>query len=342
MSRVQEGALLDGLAAGYRLDLDGPAYIRHLVETVAPLLDRGSGVIAYTYDARNPASPLIEHLATSERFDPAWLPVFNTAVEAAGIDRSSARYPTGFRAWGHLVCGQASMVPAMRPFLPFFALFNGAKDAFAFNARDASGHGLWISAPLPSTAEVTPARLTLFSRFAAHLASAMRLRKSTGAILPAAVLQPSGELLDAKEDAVSAREELRRATRAFEKARSHAMRTNVDLATKQWRPLVDSRWSLLDQYDTDGKRFVVAMENGPPTPVSCKELSERELQVMTQSNLGHTDKEIAYELGLASSTVRVLLHRAFRKLGASTRREALSRFRALDAHRASEKNDNDE
>ena len=50
---------------------------------------------------------------------------------------------------------------------------------------------------------------------------------------------------------------------------------------------------------------------------------------MTQAHLGHTDKVIAYELGLSASTVRVLLHRATRKLGASTRREALARFDAL-------------
>lgn len=330
MSLVKEGALLDCLAASYRLDLDGSAYVRHLVDTAAPLLDRGFGVIAYTYDARDPARPRIEHLTASKRFDPSWLPAFNTAVEAAGVDRSSERHPTGFRAWGHLVCGQASTVPAMQPFLPLFAHFGGSRDAFAVNALDASGRGLWLAAPLPSTAKVPATRITLFSRFAAHLTSALRLRHTSTAAAPAAVLQPSGALLDAREDVIAARDELRRATLAFESARTNEMRAQVEVATKRWRPLVDSRWALLDQFDTDGQRFVVAMENAPPTLVRCNELSERELHVMTQCSLGHTDKEIAYELGLAPSTVRVLLHRAVHKLGASSRREALELFRARE------------
>ena len=37
--------------------------------------------------------------------------------------------------------------------------------------------------------------------------------------------------------------------------------------------------------------------------------------------LGHSNKVISYELGLAWSTVRVLVHRAARKLGVGTRKE---------------------
>lgn len=336
MSLLKEGAFLDCLAASYRLDLDGGAYVHHLVGEAAPLLDRGFGVIAYTYDARDPARPLIEHLATSERFDPSWLSTFNSAVESAGIDRGRERHPTGFRAWGHLTCGQASAVPAMRPFLPLFSHFGGSQDAFAVNALDASGRGLWLAAPLPSTARIPPPHVSLFTRFAAHLTSALRLRNAS-ADTPAphaAVLRPDGALLDARDDAVAAREDLRRATLAFERARSREMRSREELASKRWRPLVVSRWSLLDEFDTDGQRFIVAVENAPPTPTSCEVLSERELQIMTQAHLGHTDKEIAYELGLAASTVRVLLHRAVHKLGASTRGEALARFHELTQRRS--------
>ncbi len=334
-----EGAILDCLAASYRLDLEGAEYVRHLVEAAAPLLDRGLGVIAYTYDARDRERPTIDHFATSKRFDPSWLPPYYAAVEAAGHD--GPPYPTGFQAWRHMMCGQASAVAKMRPFLPLFAHIGGSRDTFAVNALDASGRGLWLGAPLPSTTKVPARRITLFTRFAAHLTSALRLRRSAGTSKPlrAAVLSPNGTLLDAEkgEGVVEAREELRLATVAFDQARTKKMRGDVELATRRWRPLVVSRWSLLDEFDSDGRRFVVAVENGPPTRPPRKDLSEREHQVMTQAHLGHTDKVIAYELGLSCSTVRVLLHRATRKLGASTRREALARFDALTKERVEEK-----
>ncbi len=332
---TREGAFLDCLAASYRLDLDGAEYVRLLVEEAAPLLDHGLGVIAYTYDARDRERPTIDHFATSKRFDPRWLKPYYEAVETAGLD--GPPYPTGFETWKHMTCGQASAVAKMRPFLPIFAHIGGARDTFAVNAVDASGKGLWLGAPLPSTAKVPAARLTLFERFASHLTSALRLRRTAGRSKPrpSAVLSPNGKLLDAEEGGgvVEAREELRRATLAFDRARTKKMRDDVGLATKRWRPLVVSRWSLIDEFDTDGRRFVVAIENAPPTRPPRKDLSEREHQVMTQAHLGHSDKVIAYELGLSTSTVRVLLHRATKKLGASTRREALARFDALTKER---------
>ena len=175
-------------------------------------------------------------------------------------------------------------------------------------------------------------QVRLFTRFAAHLTAAHRVRRNAGPRKPeaAAVLSPNGALLDAGggKGVAHARDELRRATLAFDEARTKK-RSDVETGTRRWRPLVTSRWSLLDDFDTDGRRFVVAVENSPPTRLPRTALSEREHQVMTQAHLGHTDKLIAYELGLAHATVRVLMHRAMRKLGASTRRDALARFDAL-------------
>jgi DNA-binding CsgD family transcriptional regulator len=324
---------LDCLAASYRLDLDSDAYVRNMVDVATPLLDRGLGVMAYTYEVRDASPPVIDHFALSERFDPAWLPPFYAAVDASVSDVRSSRHPKGFHAWVDLRCAQASAVPKMRPFLPFFAHIGGSRDAFALNALDASGHGLWLGAPLPTTKRVPAKHVELFTRLAAHLTSGFRLRRRVGTSKPrpAAILSARGKMLHAENEAgvVAAREELRDAALAFENARTKKARADVGGATQRWRPLVVSRWSLLDDFDTDGRRFVVAVENSPPTRPPRKDLSEREHEVLTQAHMGHSNKVIAYELGLSDSTVRVLLHRAARKLGASTREEALARFDAL-------------
>lgn len=325
--------MLDCLEAAYRMDLDGAAYVNHVAERAATVLDRGLGVLAYTYVAKAGAPPSIDHHGTSQRFDPQWLPRFYGAIGEANRPDGNSTNPTGYEAWNHLTCGQASQVPGMRPFLPYFRLIGGARDTFAMNAFDASGHGLWLGAPMKVARRASKGTIELFTRFAAHLTSAVRMRR-TGRTKqrPAAVLSVGGALLDAQGDEpVEARAELRRATLAFDEARVRRGPADADEVMRRWRPLVVSRWSLLDEFDTDGKRFVVAVENGPPTRPPRRDLSEREHQVLTQAHLGHSNKVIAYELGLSSSTVRVLLHRAARKLGVRTRAEALQKFRELAA-----------
>lgn len=322
--------ILDCLAAGYRLELDDDAYLRSLLDVATPLFDAGLGVIGYTYDAKDLGEPKIDRFIWSERFDPNWLPPFYESLAKSKTDVADPTHPTGFAAWGTLTCGQASQLEGMRDILPHFAHIGGSVDSFAVNALDASGRGLWLGAPLPTTDRIPSSTIALFGRLAAHLTSAGRIRRAAKPTR-AAVLSPRGKLLDASGgDAVAeARDQLRDATLAFDEARSKKMRRNPNGATQQWRPLVESRWSLLDEFDTDGKRFVVALENAPPTRARRTDLSERELQVLTQAHLGHSNKEIAYELGLAASTVRVLLHRAARKLKATTREQAIARFDAL-------------
>ena len=101
---MKVAALLDCVSAGYRLDLDDTEYVRNLVREAAPLLDRGLGVLGYTYDTDDPSGPRVRQFAFSEGFDPAWLPRFYKALEVHGTDGESTR-PIGFSTWGHMPCG---------------------------------------------------------------------------------------------------------------------------------------------------------------------------------------------------------------------------------------------
>jgi len=56
-------------------------------------------------------------------------------------------------------------------------------------------------------------------------------------------------------------------------------------AMENWRGLVDGRWSLVDRFDSDGKRFVVAVKNDPEAR-DPRGLSRREQQVSELVGLG--------------------------------------------------------
>ena len=92
-----------------------------------------------------------------------------------------------------------------------------------------------------------------------------------------------------------------------------------------------ARWTVVDRFERDGKRYVVAQQSVDESAPAA-DLAPRERAVLAAAAAGQHDKLIAYDLGLADSTVRVLLLRAKRKLGARSRAEAVARFRESLAH----------
>lgn len=120
----------------------------------------------------------------------------------------------------------------------------------------------------------------------------------------------------------AARELLRRAVSALEASRAPARKAGRCAWHARRGALLGGHWSLLDSIELDGRRYVVVCDStsGAHGPEA---LSPRERQVVAYAKLGHHSKLIAFELGIADSTVRVLLSRAAAKLGVRTRLELL-------------------
>jgi DNA-binding CsgD family transcriptional regulator len=179
-------------------------------------------------------------------------------------------------------------------------------------------------AGLPPRREVA-----LLSRLATHIGAGLRLRRRLEAAERAqrvdeaeAILTPSGKLEHAAGPAQEkdARAALASATRAVDRARGKLRRADPDEAVALWRTLVSGRWSLIDHFDHDGRRYVVAHRNQMlDARATLSALSDRERQAAMMAALGHTNKLIAYELGVSLSAVASYLARATQKLGASSR-----------------------
>jgi DNA-binding CsgD family transcriptional regulator len=77
-----------------------------------------------------------------------------------------------------------------------------------------------------------------------------------------------------------------------------------------------------------------ALASGPEDDglrVANRNLTKREKEVLAKVLLGFSNKVIAYDLGIAHATVRVLLHRAMVKFGVRKREALLARLHAAMA-----------
>lgn len=95
-----------------------------------------------------------------------------------------------------------------------------------------------------------------------------------------------------------------------------------------------TRWSVVQRFVHDG--FHYQIRRRPLTEPPSRRLTQREDQVLAHLCEGRSNKAIAYTLGVAPSTVGVLVYRASAKLGARTRRELLSAYVQLKRGREAE------
>jgi DNA-binding CsgD family transcriptional regulator len=121
---------------------------------------------------------------------------------------------------------------------------------------------------------------------------------------------------------------IREAARLVDKARGPLRNQDPEEALRLWEGLVRGRWTLLDWFDTDGRRFVLAKPNAPRI-VDPRGLSQIEAQVATYASYGESSKMIGYRLGLSSSYVSRLLRDAMRKLGVKTQPQLVEKMRGI-------------
>ncbi len=228
------------------------------------------------------------------------------------------------RLFGRSCAGTASQVSGIRvepAALPQFRMLwkPPVIDSLGIVAAGPDGRGLCISLALLELQSLSKRELTLLTRVAAHLGSGHRLRTHEGhdpLARAEAILSPSGKLLHAEASAKDHRLELDEGRKRRQEARS--TRHDAERALEIWRGLVAGRWSLVDHFDTDGKRLILAMKNAPDVGREG-DLTARERSVATMAAMGHRDKEIAYALGLTLSSVGSALRRTRSKMGVDSR-----------------------
>ena len=126
----------------------------------------------------------------------------------------------------------------------------------------------------------------------------------------------------------TASEILHAAARSVDAARGELRNDDPRQAIKTWTALVSGRWSMLDWFDADGRRYILAVPN-PPEVRDPRGLSDQERQVVAYVALGERNKLVAYRLGLSPSRISSLLRRAMRKLGVKSRAALIHKVRPM-------------
>jgi DNA-binding CsgD family transcriptional regulator len=298
-------------------------WLRNVTDAVVGARSATLGALAYTYSVR--ADGWVDVRALCDVATPAGFAGSLLNFDVEGEDRTSlgniyldsSGLASGVEALRRVISPSTFDAYYEHAFAPY-----GVRDLVVLNANDPTRSGCLIGVPTAKRGRLAPS-LPRWNRIAAHIAAGLRLRqkldsaaKADTALEGEAVLTDEGRVEHATGPARarSARDNLRDAVLAAERARGPLRRRRPDEALEIWRGLVDGRWSLVEQFDHDGRRFIVAHSNAATT-ADPRRLTARERQVAGCAALGHSNKLIAYELGLAPSTVSLLLSSARKKLG---------------------------
>jgi DNA-binding CsgD family transcriptional regulator len=320
------------LESAYSLDGDERRWAALLAEAVRQNVQDNLGVVVQTYDATR--SDLVCIRATAHcGVDARMVEAMQSRVALRESEHSAlvpilrASFVGSLRsapaALGRSGLPEERVCEFNRNLDQFFRFWHHA-DHLWVNAQDPTGIGCVIIVPLRKRRALSPRVLHGWRCIAAHVAAAFRVRRQlesprgghADAVESAeAILAPNGLLKHAGSAArqPSARGILLSAVRAQDRSRGPLRRTDPERAIATWKALVAGRWSLVDHFDSDGRRFILAHRNDADVP-DARGLTLRERQVLAHAALGHSNKVIAYELGLSTSTVAFHLARARAKL----------------------------
>jgi len=199
-----------------------------------------------------------------------------------------------------------------------------SRDAAGFCATDDIDRGVMVISPSPSRLTLPTQPSALVRGLGQHIGNGLRLQR----VMHAATLDdPAIEAIFDPDGRTQRTAGMARMPNALDRLREFVRaRARAPLPADEgpgapgsaWQAVIAGRWSLVDRFDSDGRRFVVAYRN-PPGVLDPRRLTAREEGVTTLAAVGRSNKEIGADLGISEADAAALLTTALAKLGLASR-----------------------
>lgn len=322
------------IEAAYDLEPDDATWLGELLHQVRPFIDKGLGVYGTIYEVSPDCSQLrIESpifINCPDRLPDVLTAA--TAIAPAEFLRAITHHGPPCYSLSE-ASSKLSLMLSGSEVMRSLERELRITDLLFVNSWFGHGRGCCLIAPMGCPQRFPARTASTLSRVARHVAAARRLRQTVNrregriSLDAEAVFDTQGAVLHAEGEARGKleREILTTSVRTLVNAQERWRDTEPEQVTATWNALVDGRWSLVDSFDRDGKRFLLARRNPLDLPEPSA-LSPSERQVAALYARGHASKLVAYELGMSTSAVSSILRRALRKLRLRSRTELVALF----------------
>jgi DNA-binding NarL/FixJ family response regulator len=301
------------LAAAYTFQNDPAVWADELHAALGPSLDLGQGTLVGLVGFPDQGIRL-EHLSARAGA---------TRVHQAVVRLSMLLSPSTLREafFSGRVLGSSSGRYSQSDFarLEQRARSTRSRDAAGFCVNDSVDQGVMVISPSRDRLTLPAQPSALVRGLGEHIGTGLRLQR----IIHAATLEePAIEAIfdpDGRTQRATGMARMQNALdRLREFVRARARSSDPIQESGAWDAVIAGRWSLVDRFDTDGRRFVVAYRN-PPGVLDPRRLTPREETVATLAAVGRSNKEIGLDLGIAEASAGSLLTTALAKLGLASR-----------------------
>jgi DNA-binding CsgD family transcriptional regulator len=301
----------------YDLTADDGAWLRNVMAAMQPAVDRGLGLIGFEYDhgdlTRRRVFNVQALAAPDDMDDSAVSVVLNSPKDTTRAMYSRERSTgAGFRSQ-YARARDTEMSRVAGRF--------GIADVFHCGGVDEGIRGPSITSPLPDRYAMGPRTAARWRDLSWHMLGGwcirQGLREQRAASRGDALVDIEGPVVDVNASNARALEALRAAAVQVDRQRSGKRVGSVE-AERVWRAMLRERWALVDSFEANGRRYLVA-RRGPKHAPDPRGLTPREREIAHRLAAGHTQKLIAYELGLKPSTVATHVQNLRTKLSAPNR-----------------------